>query len=485
MKIYNKLLCQRTSVVLLIILLMAFLACEHLNPTKVTNPLTTDEDLKNNSDGSTVVFLNGLVEICSNAIENCASFNESVSDNYDNTGGERRPHWDSPREISPAPNLVDVGGYHELHQLRSQAIFILETVIPNDKNATSEHKAEALFYRGLAGMLLGEWYVGSSIEENGSALTPEELLNLALADFDAALEVSGQSEFATRIYLAKARTYRMLGDVTNALANADLALNAGPADFIFTSVFDMLNNGNFFAYLDSWQPNPRLDFLDPKFPDLNSEIPILKMEEAYLIKAEGQLSNADFGGARQTMADLIAFVETRPVQTFTDPDPRPDDIQRNFGGSRPQIGKVKFDADSPEIDGLILPRNGATVSIPVVSGTHFSVSDINSLEITTQQDLENLFYTLYLLRQEILFAEGRRLCDLGIRIPVSGRQLETNSNLNSGAIGTVLVPQYIPLNDEMDWFSVNSADSVVTIQWDVNKILTENRLEVSPFSMPF
>ena len=170
------------------------------------------------------------------------------------------------------------------------------------------------------------------------------------------------------------------------------------------------------------------------------------------------------------MIDAITLADSRSTVAFVDNDKR-----RN----RPNNStyKVKADADSPEESGLIFERSGATVTTHPVSGTSLTADFINALS-----NNDDLFHALYLLRQEIFFTEGRRMSDLGIRLPVMGRQIDANPNVNAGDYGTVVfVPSYIPQSNEMDQFSIDDNSGVVTILHDMNKILTQNKGLVSPF----
>jgi len=106
------------------------------------------------------------------------------------------------------------------------------------------------------------------------------------------------------------------------------------------------------------------------------------------------------------------------------------------------------------------------------------VEAINALSTLTEH-----YRLLYLLRQEIFFLEGRRMSDLGIRLPVSNRQIQANPNIAEGDVGTVvIVPAYIPSGGgELDQFAVDAANKLVTITHDMNQLIAENIQQVSPF----
>ena len=75
--------------------------------------------------------------------------------------------------------------------------------------------------------------------------------------------------------------------------------------------------------------------------------------------------------------------------------------------------------------------------------------------------------------------EGRRMADLGIKLPMSQREIEQNDQIDFGDVGTeVHIPDYIPAGDEMDAFEV-AEDGTVTILHDMNDVIVEN--DLSPF----
>lgn len=470
--------------VIIVLLVWAISACDLLDPTSVENPQTTDESLKENATGAAAPFLNGLHFRYSDAVEDLIIFTDVVSDNYDNVSTFTSPLIDNPRAIMASDltlNHETSGLYFEIQELRALADFAINSVIPNDANATDEQRAEALFYRGMANLLSAENFAAVPVEENGAAVPAEALIGLAIDDFKKALTVSGHAGFEPRIHLVLARAYRIAGNKEQALSEADMALSSTSEDFVFSATYDAANNiNNAYNFTvgrsnsDDYQPLPRLDFLDPKYLNPDAPVPFIKMEEAYLIKAEIALSDGDAPGAAQLLAQAIELAESRPTVDFIDPDARRDTEDNAL---RPDSGLVKASPDAEAIDGLILPRSGNMVSVPVVSGT-----SLDADQITSMSDPEAVLYHLYLARQEIFFYEGRRMSDLGIRLPMMNREIETNANIQTGATGTeVMVPDYIPAGNEMDAYESNG--DITTILHDMNRVLAENR--VSPFTMPF
>jgi tetratricopeptide (TPR) repeat protein len=467
-----------------VLLLLLFTACDLLDPTDVTNPQTTDESLQQQGTGAATPFLNGVLFRFSDAVEDVIIFTEVVSDNYDNVSTFTSPLLDDPYSIFPTDltlNHRTSGLYFEIQELRALANVALSTVLPNDPSSTDEQEAEIYFYRGAANMLSAENFSGAPIEENGGLVFSADLLQLAIEDFETALSISQHSDFAPRIHLALARAYRLAGDKSAAVSEADQAISAGGDDFVFYAFYDAENNVNN-AYnftvgrsnSDDYQPLPRLDFLDPKYLDRDSPIPFLKMEEAYLIKSEAALSDGAYGSAAQYLSDAVAIAGQRILEQFVDFDSRRDSED---GVARPDSGFVKADINAEARTGLIFPRDGNQVDVPIISGS--SVDPDSALALNDPADL---YHALYLARQEIFFYEGRRMSDLGIRLPLMDLEIETNNNINPGEPGTeVVVPSYIPQNFGMDAYSIDG--DVTTIEVDMNRVLYDNR--VSPFTLPF
>jgi hypothetical protein len=325
----------------------------------------------------------------------------------------------------------------------------------------------------MANLLSAENFVAVPVIEDGPAIPGNQLVQLAIADFKAALAISQHADFPTRIHLMLARAYRLAGDKAMAVAEANLAL-AGSQNFVFSAPFDAENNiSNCYTFAVSRanndiQPLPRLDFLDPKYFDRASPIAAVKMEEAHLILAEAALANGDNAGAVQSLVNALNLARNRATTTFIDRDPR---------RGRPAGGTVQASSAALALAGLILPRAGAQVSVSTISGTSLDPATVAALTSPVE-----ILRTLYLARQEIFFFEGRRMSDLGIRLPVMQREIETNDKINPGDLGTVvLVPAYIPDGDGLDAFTVSGNNTIIAV--DMNQVLADNR--VSPFTLPF
>jgi hypothetical protein len=145
---------------------------------------------------------------------------------------------------------------------------------------------------------------------------------------------------------------------------------------------------------------------------------------------------------------------------------------------------IRFEPGEAPVDSLVLNRPG-TVTIPAVSGTHVTDAQVNAAAGT------ELTRLLYLLRQELLYLEGHRMHDLGIRLPMMLREIETSSAISPGDQGTqVQVPDWIPQSNDMDRYDptiiyggegrntgpdVPLETSVITMLHDMNEVLAEER----------
>ncbi len=457
-------------------IMLAFTACELADPTNVTNPQITDEALRANATGGTTALITGLRRAYSDASRQ-AHILDVTSDNYFNTASFISNSLDRPFTVTTL-DLTLPTVYNAMQILNALADFGLTTIIPRDNLTTDDQRADAHFYRGMALIFLSENFSAFPIQENGSPTASKDAARLAVDEFNTAFDLASLAETRVNCKLALARAYRLTGDRANASLEAQAALALpGGADHVFFAEYDAsgaaLNNTpqSRVVATNDLQPLPRLDFLDPKYTTLNTPIPGLKAEEAHLILAEVALVNGDLAGGRAALASAVTLARSRPVTTFRDRDPRsnrPND---------PNLA-VKASASAPAVSGLIQQRSSALVNVYPVSATSINVADVEALVTATEH-----YRMLYLLRQEIFFLEGRRMSDLGIRLPVTDRQIQTNTNVVAGNAGTVVtVPSYIPAGgSELDQFTTDAAAGVVTILHDMNQLIAENIQQVSPF----
>lgn len=486
--------------------LLVIAGCSLINPADVKNPQITQTSLEENSTGGATGLLSGIRRRFAFAVSCNSSITELVSDNYDNTTSFVSAELDSPRLISSQDLTLNSGGtvpgngggqgsnYLQLHRTHALCVFGINSVVPADAQVTPAQIAEIRWHKGMALLMLSESYSVFPIEEGGKGVTASDARKVAIQDFMTALGLIGTSTVAAHVAIANgcrlalARLYRMEGDKTNAAQFARDVIARSP-NYVNGSLYDVAQWVNDFgAYVvfrtdNNYQPNPRLDFLDPKFVNLttpannDASISVLKAEEAHLILAEIALSNNNLSEARQSMAAAATLARTRPSGTYTDRD--------NRRGNRPVLATVtvRADANSPYVANLVQRRNNAPVTAYPISFTNQTADSVNALD---GKSLSDHVYMLYLLRQHIFFGEGRRMTDLGIRLPVMQRQIENNVNMAVGQPGTaVVVPDYIPAGDEMDRFSpfpVVATTTQVTLLWDMNKVIAANIKKVSPFS---
>ncbi len=472
--LYKLLFCFVISAVML----LAFNACELVDPTNVTNPEITDEALRENSTGGTASLITGLRREFSDAMRS-AHIIDVVSDNYFNTASFISNNLDRPPSVTPL-DLTLPTVYNAQQELHALAGFGLKTIIPSDKLATNDQIAEVRFYKGMALVLLAENFSAFPIQDLGPVVPSRQAAGFAVEEFKAAFGLTSNANMRINCKLALTRAYRLAGDKANAATEAQAALALpNAANYVFYAQYDAAQLTNTpvgrIVSLADLQPLPRLDFLDPKYTVNNTPIPSLKAEEAHLIIAEVALVNNDLAGARTAMGNAVTVARGRPVTTFNDRDNR-------LNRPNNSAWTVKASPNAPAVAGLIQKRGGGTagtqVQVYAVSGTSITVADVNALATATEH-----YRTLYLLRQEIFFLEARRMSDLGIRLPVSDRQIQTNNNVAASSVGiSVIVPSYIPAGaTELDRFTVDTAAGVVTIAHDMNQLIADNIQQVSPF----
>lgn len=455
---------------------------ELIDFTNVTNPNLSESNIVGQANSSGA-WLKGIERQTSLLYNEIVVISEIASDNYKNTNTFYNQLLDNLTIDFKDTDMRDL--QYAIARLREMADFGLEKVAPNDPNATNEVLAEYHFYKGLTFMLAGEYFSFLPQEEKGDLFSSIENLETALISFDNALNIKSEAKYQ----LAKARVYHRLGNKSEAVNAANAALNLD-ADVLFTAQYDALNGpgnlmetalfqrGNF----DDLQPLPSLDFLDPKYSFLSNDedqpIAILKAEEAHFIIAESHLSNNLLNQAKTSMKAALTVVNNRPSKVID--DSAEDRDQRN-PGSRPNkaIVQVKYKGDATFKNGLVIDR-GANVTSYLISGTSFTVASIDALS-TIDEALE----ALYLMRQEVFIAEGRRIVDLGVKYVIHENELLLNPNIDesSPSLKGVIPPFIDSIKGELDLFTYDSTTNTVEIEHNLNKILVQNR--TSEFVIPF
>lgn len=130
----------------------------------------------------------------------------------------------------------------------------------------------------------------------------------------------------------------------------------------------------------------------------------------------------------------------------------------------------------PYRSGLVLNRKSPhLIQVPTVSGTSVTAEMIDECK-----DNDALLELIYLMRQEIFLAEGRRMSDLGIRLPISDVEIAHTPAAKTYA--EPLIPKFIPLEQGMDNFDIDTEKRLVTIHYNMNHliVINKNRPEVAP-----
>lgn len=462
-------------------------ACDFLDPTDVENPRTTDDDLAK-AEEPTAALLPGLEAQFARLLEATVVATECASDNYQINGTGIDNSWDFPGDISPlVANSTGrvTGAYWNAQELKALSSFVIDDIVPGDDTATPGDIAWAYYYRGMAYLHLGENFTYAPDEVDGTPIPATELLDRAVTNLSQASSGGGDVGLAAQAALARA--YRWQGNGASAAAAANQVLGADP-QYVFLQDYDPTsidNSAHWYLVsraLSEMQPLPRLDFLDPKYITYSAGIPVAKAEEMHLILAEIALAGSNYATAKGHLGDAIRVAQSRATVIWID-----DDARNNADLTiRPRDSEIEIraDASSPYRAGLVQDRFGGTTTQYVISGTSL---DADSVEALPDGDPDAIWHAFHLARQEILFLEGRRLADLGIRLPIMRREIDQNPNIAEGDPGTEpYVPGYIPPFNAMDLFSPESpydgevlVETQVTILHDMNMILTTNN--VSPF----
>ena len=460
-------------------------ACELLDPTEVVNPNVTEDTFLDLPRISTP-WLNGLERQLAITMNQNVVLGELLSDNYFNNRTLTNKVFNIPQiEYTD----IDVMTWQsEIHTLRRMAQYALETVSGADETTTPDQRAEFHFFLGMAHLFSGEYFTGLPAEEGGAVLDADAHFSRALEQFDEALQLSTDQTRRISYQLALARTHHHRGNRAEALTQAEAVIAADPL-FVRSVIYEvnLQNDMQFYLYgseANEFAPLPRLDFLDPKYfhtnnPSLERKpIALFKAEEAYFIQAEAQLAEGSLATAQATLTELLnTVVATRPVATVQDADNRDGGTNANVGIPAYPLERTYVVFTSPDASnarsGLIEERPGP-VRVPTVSGTSVSPEMIQAA--TTVDELLEL---LYLVRQEVFIAEGRRVVDLGIKVPVAENELTGNDNVGANDL-IPQVPDFYPTeNYAFDQFTIDTIAQQITIRYDLNEIMVAHKTEAS------
>lgn len=457
-------------------------SCELLQPKEIINP-NVDEETFLKTPNAMSTWVNGANRSFATIIGTYVELLEIMSDNYYNNYSMSSKVFDYPTILYTDIDVTNL--QRHVATLREIALKGLNVVAVADASTTDAQRFNLYYIKGYSYLLAGEYFIALPVKTGGNVEDWRKNLNMAISTFNESLKYTADEKDVAFINTLMARAYYRLGDKANAVKYSHAAL-ALSQDFVKQVVFDGNNGVNNpmqeHIYGTNFQPLPRLDFLDPKyFVKGNSveqrPICIAKAEEPYLILAEAAISDGNLTEAKQIMKTLVDLVHRRPVEIDIN-----DQLEGRYNGGYKKYPtgsefKVAASREDEFRSGLILDRQAPhLISIPYISGTSVSHDIIDS-----QRSADDLLEILYLMRQEIFMAEGRRVADLGIRLPVC----ETEAAATSSAAPFIeaQIPSFIPLNQEMDAFEIDNSKKTVVIMHNMNKIIVNNKKTeyVAPF----
>lgn len=453
---------------------LVIVGCEAVDPTDVVNPNLSEAALigQPNSSDSWGRGLERQMALVSQETHHIA---EIASDNYVNTQTFFNQFLDG---LTVDYQDADLNAQaFDIARLREMATYGLSEVLPNDPTGDADNESTFQFYLGVAHLYSAMYYRALPAEPAGPVLSRATHLDAAIAAFTASNNASAN----VASLLGIARCQYMKGDAAAAIAAADAAITADAAgDHVTYITFDgqngpfntmqdaLYDRGSF----DDLQPLPSLDFLDPKFAFISanedSKIPLFKIEEAHLIKAEAQQSTGGDAAAILTLTDVLNLVASRPTRALN--DNVEDRTQRN-PGSRPDSSDITVDGRA----GLVLYRGGGTVDIPTISGTSYTPADLAGLSG------DALLEMIYRIRQEVFIAEGIRCMDMGITFVMSENELLINDNVSAADVEADVPAFYNGV--DIDAITYDPVARTCSIDNDVTAIIVANK--ASDYVCPF
>ena len=458
---------------------LLFASCDLLQGDGSADP-NVDESKYLHSDNAMQAWVNGTEMQLSQAVGSYVQLLEIVSDNYYNQYSRSSNVFDQPMLLSTDDDVKDLQRWAAT--LRESADYGLLTVAKHDAKLSHEQKFTLDWIRAYSFILGGETFTGLPMQNGGDVKPWRELLEEARKELAATLEEAPVDSDRAFVETLLARACYRLGDRDEAMSHARAALNASP-DFVKFVNYDGANNVNNIAQealWDNWfQPLPRLDFLDPKYFKTSSTeerpVCIAKAEENYLILAEAEAVGGNDEAARTWLRQLLRLVNSRPTMRIIDAN---CEMYNSKSKPYPMSAdyKVRASATDPYRSGLVQTRSNTTyVNVPIVSGTSVDKAMVDAAKG------DNLLELIYLLRQEVFMAEGRRVADLGIRLPLC--DTEAAHAPSTEAFTEAVIPPFIPKNGEMDNFDLDADSHTVTIHYNMNHVIVENKH--SDYVVPF
>ncbi len=460
---------------------LLFTACDLIQPGEIESP-NIDENTFLQTPNAMQTWVTGTKKSLAQTVSKFCLHTEIISDNYFNNYTRESKVFDIPQLMDTDPDIEEL--QRCVSNLRESADYGLNVVSKHDKQVTQEHLFTLFYIKAYSFILAGENFVALPIETGGEIKEWKDQLKLALPVLDSAMNRADSVQQKALVHTLKARVYYRLGEKNQAIAEARASLNLSK-QLLWQVTFDGLNGIANLMQDDIWktmyQPLPRLDFLDPKYFQLKSTdecpINIAKAEENHLIVAEAMLSQGEIEQCKQELKLLLELVSERKVQQGL-----ADHLEGRYNGGfwhypDSSAYEVAASPQDPYRKGLVLDRKAPhLIDIPYISGTSVTLDMINDCKQT-----EELLELVYLMRQEIFIAEGRRMNDLGIKLPIC--QVEVGHRAEAQPYRRAFIPPFIPLDRGMDAFDLDVKNHRVTIKYNMNKIIVANRN--TPWVAPF
>lgn len=456
-------------------------SCDLVSPDEIINP-NVDESTFLHSDNPMATWVNGTEKELALHVSDFVELMEILSDNYFNNYTRSSKVFDVPQLLYTDADVTKL--QRHVGALREMADYGLTTVAAADPNTTDAQRLHLLGIKAYAFVLAGDFFRALPTENGGDAIGWEGQLREAMTVLDQALPLATTASDKAFLHTLYARAAYRLGDREQSVTHAREALAASP-DFCRQVLFDskngVLSGAQEAIWSDWFQPLPRLDFLDPKYFQLTSTdqcpITIAKAEENYLILAEAELAAGHLSEAKGHLQSLLSLVRTRPVQTGIN-----DQLEGRYNGGLKAFPndpayRVQASATDSLRTGLIIDRRPPhLITIAYISGTSVTTQMVDGLA-----DHDSALELVYLLRQEIFFAEGRRPADLGIRLPLC--EVEAAHAANGATYTDAWIPPFVPQNYGLDDFTIDETAKTVTIRHNMNRVIVENArsADVAPF----
>ena len=465
----------------MLLAVLLLVSCDLVKPDDVVNP-NVDESAFLNSDNPMETWVNGTEKEFALCMSDFVELMEILSDNYYNNYTRSSKVFDIPQLLYTDADVTRL--QRNVGKLREMADYGLNTVARVDANTTDADRFHLLYIKAYSFVLAGDFFLALPVQSGGELVEWQEQLRTAMTVLDEALGYAQTDADRAFVHALYARAAYRLGEKALAQSHAaqSLSLDATLCKQVkFDSKNGVLNTAQEAIWGTWFQPLPRLDFLDPKYYQLTSTdqtpITVAKAEENYLILAEAAVAEGNLGSAKTQLGNLLQLVNSRPVQTDVD-----DQLEGRYNGGHRHFPndpnyRVQASATDSLRTGLIIDRRAPhLITVHYISGTSVTQAMIDGL--TTK---ESVLETIYLLRQEVFFAEGRRPADLGIRLPVC--EVEAAAVKGASAYTTALIPSFIPLNQGLDDFTVDEEAQTVTIAYNMNRVIVDNARsnEVVPF----